>query len=248
MLRFFRHIRQKLFLEGRVSKYLGYAVGEIALIMVGILLALQVQTWNEERKDRVFERDYVDRLIQDLQSDAETMRRAIQTGERKLKSLEAVNQALQDVSLVKENPNAAKPTLSYSYSRPSLQVTTFQELSSTGALQLIKDEGLRFHVADHYRIVQEEFARLSNRQTRLPWIVKGIFPENSRDPSRDNDAFFYMPHAEERLQRLLGYEFQELVFHELHYSEAIIDISGRILERSNELIAALEDYRVQLSN
>jgi hypothetical protein len=42
MLRFFRHIRQKLFLEERVSKYLGYALGEIVLIVAGILIAVQI--------------------------------------------------------------------------------------------------------------------------------------------------------------------------------------------------------------
>ncbi|MCZ6672836.1 MAG: DUF6090 family protein [Verrucomicrobia bacterium] len=53
MFRFFRRIRQKLFLEGRVSRYFGYAIGEIVLIVVGILIALQINDWNEQRKDKV---------------------------------------------------------------------------------------------------------------------------------------------------------------------------------------------------
>ena len=57
MLRFFRHIRQKLFLEGKVSKYLGYALGEIVLIVVGILIALQISDANEARKNRLEEQE-----------------------------------------------------------------------------------------------------------------------------------------------------------------------------------------------
>lgn len=50
MLRFFRQIRQKLIEQDKVRKYLWYALGEILLVMIGILLALQVNNWNEQRK------------------------------------------------------------------------------------------------------------------------------------------------------------------------------------------------------
>ena len=52
MLRFFRQIRQRLLTENRFSKYLLYAVGEILLVVIGILIALQVDNWNENRKAR----------------------------------------------------------------------------------------------------------------------------------------------------------------------------------------------------
>ena len=51
MIKFFRHIRRKLLSESRFSRYLLYAIGEIALVMIGILLALQVNNWNEHRKE-----------------------------------------------------------------------------------------------------------------------------------------------------------------------------------------------------
>lgn len=52
MIRFFRTIRQSLLAQGRVTRYLTYAMGEIVLVMVGILLALQVSTWNHDRQAR----------------------------------------------------------------------------------------------------------------------------------------------------------------------------------------------------
>lgn len=53
MLTFFRRIRKGLLDGGRTSKYMLYAFGEIALVVIGLLIALQISNWNEVRKLRV---------------------------------------------------------------------------------------------------------------------------------------------------------------------------------------------------
>jgi hypothetical protein len=50
MIKFFRKIRYQLLGEGKTGRYLKYAIGEIALIMIGILLALQLNNWNLQGK------------------------------------------------------------------------------------------------------------------------------------------------------------------------------------------------------
>ena len=50
MIKFFRNIRQNLIMENKTSKYLKYAIGEIVLVVIGILIALQINNWNEVRK------------------------------------------------------------------------------------------------------------------------------------------------------------------------------------------------------
>ena len=67
MIRFFRQIRQNLLSEGETGKpalpagrYLKYALGEIVLVMAGILLALQVNSWNQKRLDRQEEKEIDD--------------------------------------------------------------------------------------------------------------------------------------------------------------------------------------------
>lgn len=55
MINFFRKIRQKLLSDGKIWKYLTYAIGEIILVVIGILIALQINNWNENRKNRAFE-------------------------------------------------------------------------------------------------------------------------------------------------------------------------------------------------
>lgn len=49
MIKFLRTIRQKLLIEGKTSKYLKYAIGEIILVFIGILIAMQINNWNERK-------------------------------------------------------------------------------------------------------------------------------------------------------------------------------------------------------
>ena len=59
MITLFRKIRKSLLASGASRKYVYYAVGEIALVVIGILIALQINNWNEERKDRIIEQEYL---------------------------------------------------------------------------------------------------------------------------------------------------------------------------------------------
>ena len=58
MIKFFRHIRQQLVMENKTSKYFKYAIGEILLVVIGILIALQINTWNTARLDNNKEKEY----------------------------------------------------------------------------------------------------------------------------------------------------------------------------------------------
>ncbi len=66
MIKLFRNFRRDLLNEGKTSKYFKYAIGEIILVVVGILIALQINNWNETRKNRTKENVLVNQLIQDL--------------------------------------------------------------------------------------------------------------------------------------------------------------------------------------
>ncbi|WP_276390707.1 DUF6090 family protein [Eudoraea chungangensis] len=71
MIKFFRKIRQNLLSEGKTGKYLKYAFGEIILVMIGILLALQVNSWNQKRLDRIEEKKILRSLKQDFKNSVE---------------------------------------------------------------------------------------------------------------------------------------------------------------------------------
>ena len=69
MANIFNNIRKKLIAEGKTTKYLKYAIGEIVLVVIGILIALQVNTWNDNRAKSKLEKNYVSRLIDELHTD-----------------------------------------------------------------------------------------------------------------------------------------------------------------------------------
>ena len=66
MLRFFRQVRHRLLDDNRFGKYLLYAIGEILLVVIGILIALQIDNWNDERKKQQSERQILQSLSDDF--------------------------------------------------------------------------------------------------------------------------------------------------------------------------------------
>lgn len=66
MIKIFRNIRQKLAAENKVASYLRYAIGEILLVVIGILIALQVNNWNEERKNKSEEKEIIKNLHEEF--------------------------------------------------------------------------------------------------------------------------------------------------------------------------------------
>ena len=70
MIKFFRHIRRNLMETGKTGRYFKYAIGEIILVMIGILLALQVNNWNESRKVQTQEFHLATQLLEDAKADS----------------------------------------------------------------------------------------------------------------------------------------------------------------------------------
>lgn len=69
MISFLRKIRKQLLSQNRVTQYLAYAFGEIFLVVIGILIALSINNWNENRKDNLLMKKYTENLISELKSD-----------------------------------------------------------------------------------------------------------------------------------------------------------------------------------
>lgn len=71
MIQIFRHIRRSLLEQGNIGKYLKYAFGEIVLVVLGILIALQINNWNQDRQDKEFEITILKEIKASLESDME---------------------------------------------------------------------------------------------------------------------------------------------------------------------------------
>ena len=73
MIKLFRKIRQKLLSENRFSKYMIYALGEIILVVIGILIALKINNWNENEKIKTEEKILITGLIQNIEDDIKNL-------------------------------------------------------------------------------------------------------------------------------------------------------------------------------
>ena len=69
MIKFFRKIRQNLLMENKTGKYFKYAIGEIILVVIGILIALGINNWNENRKNLNEEKITLTKIHEDLATD-----------------------------------------------------------------------------------------------------------------------------------------------------------------------------------
>ena len=90
MIKFFRKIRQQLLTENKFSKYLIYALGEIALVVIGILIALSLNNWNQKKSERKIERRYISSLIEDAKTDLSNFNNAIIVNEERVKILDSL--------------------------------------------------------------------------------------------------------------------------------------------------------------
>ncbi|MBN3520962.1 hypothetical protein JYB62_13215 [Algoriphagus lutimaris] len=73
MISFFRKIRQKLLSQNRITQYIFYALGEIFLVVLGILIALQVNNWNQERISLKREKQILQGLYQEFEAAAKEL-------------------------------------------------------------------------------------------------------------------------------------------------------------------------------
>lgn len=102
MLPFFRKIRYRLAKDnrpaspaGRFLTYSRYAIGEIILVVVGILIALQVNTWNEDRVARNKEREVLEDLLMELKYDLSSTAWERRINNQSLRSMRIIRQCLE---------------------------------------------------------------------------------------------------------------------------------------------------------
>jgi len=95
MIKLFRSIRQKLLSEGKTGKYFKYAIGEILLVVFGILIALQINNWNENRKQDNAEEIFLRGIKSDLLKDREFIDYVLTFIEPKVEAYSILNKTVQ---------------------------------------------------------------------------------------------------------------------------------------------------------
>jgi hypothetical protein len=140
MIKVFRKIRKKLLAESKTSKYLVYALGEIILVVIGILIALQVNNWNEFRKDRIKEQSVLHQLKKEYTSNLKQLESKIQ-----IRNI-LINSSKKILSYIDHQKGAPADSILYYMSKGNYRPTfdpIKNDLISSNKLALIQNDQLR---------------------------------------------------------------------------------------------------------
>lgn len=144
MISFFRNIRQRLLSQNRVTRYIAYALGEIFLVTIGILIALQVNTWNENRINQKKETGILKDLHQEFQLNKTIIDATILHHRSILIGIkEILNYMGEPKPGIEENQLDSLINLSLDYGNYSPSQTVISELISSGKTSLISSDTLR---------------------------------------------------------------------------------------------------------
>lgn len=213
MIKFFRVIRQKLLSENKFGKYILYALGEIILVVIGILIALEINNANDVRKNNQQEQQLLFSLLEEFEVNLSLLDSAIQRNEK------IYNRAINIGEFTGPKlPSLSEKELSlllvgaFKYeSRYVPNLGTLNEMNNSGKLSLIKDPDLRKaisewqsqlelvhnqerYVVERRDISQEFFIKYGNFRRHLDIIDDALLdPTPSRFP--DND-FSFLEHQE----------------------------------------------------
>ena len=155
MFKFFRQIRQTLIMEtGKTTKpasakasagtYLKYAIGEIVLVVIGILIALQINNWNEGRKEALQEQQLLLNLQGEFKDNLQDLDSIVIEVEKVIRSLEKVFD-LFSPSPPKVPQDSLNKWLSYALYSPNWKPSEYllNSLNSSGSIANLKNENLK---------------------------------------------------------------------------------------------------------
>ena len=238
MLTFLRNMRKGFLETDRIRKYILYAVGEIFLVMIGILLALQVNNWNEQRKYRTLEKEILREINQEFKSNLQELEGTLARYEIVRQNLNAVIQSfpinVETNDLDTLASQLAKVHFRGNYDGTEISISRLKNYTSFDIISNSELQSLlmqwEFLDAD-YRYDEER--SLAFHRERFDPVISTKIPRpystGLRDPRTD-------------LNYLEGLEFEGLIkmkklqvdnlFRTLNEEPNIIEVMQRIIELS----------------
>ena len=147
MIKFFRHIRKSLLMENKTSKYFKYAIGEIILVVIGILIALQIGDYNESRKRQDFSKEILKLIDQNLEQDSIALTKELNKAKT---AIQLTDSLLHQVSKknYSEKLNQWMGKI-ITFERFKSQSSAFEVLKAKG-IDIISDNQLQLNLISYY--------------------------------------------------------------------------------------------------
>lgn len=188
MLKLFRRIRVKLIGEGNLKKYLLYTTGEIVLIVAGILIALQIDSWNQQRAENQEERRLLTNLRKDLQNDIAQLEINIGSARDRRAQMDTILTILAEPGQHSVDRFLALIYPLFFESHFEVNSGTYDESLASGTIKFVRDDSLRQEIFEYYRDAKLSYSD----QHSLKLTYEMILPQFVRTlaPSQDFVAFF----------------------------------------------------------
>ena len=187
MIKFFRKIRQNLLSEGKNGNYLKYAIGEIVLVVIGILIALQINNWNQGRVNKKNENEYLTEIIKEIEANISLTNYYI--NDRLPLKIEGLTNAKNYC----ENKEQVQDTLAFlkkismgglmSTGISFLSTRDYDELLSTGNFQLITNDSLKMAVKNYYWKLKSDIENINSKTSNYADFVNKLRPFNPSNPN-----------------------------------------------------------------
>ncbi|MEZ2414516.1 DUF6090 family protein [Muriicola sp. E247] len=187
MIKFFRKIRQKLLSENKFGKYLTYAIGEILLVVIGILIAISINNWNQTNSENKIAENYIKSLVIELNSDLNYYKLHKSRNLSQIRQINEIQNALNSVGKNNSKEDFALKLMDVMEPFPfSPKTATYTDLVTSGNMGLIKPETIRQKIISHYNLVEQMTLHV-NRETDYNWNhLHPFFKENGYFEWRNN--------------------------------------------------------------
>ena len=237
----FRSIRQSLLNEGKLLRYLGYAVGEIALIIIGILFALKINNMNEDRKAQAEFDAYVVQLKEDVGKAIENVNANIDLMEGFLKDAEFVLTFLELPENERQDIETFEAGLSIlaGYSNPQVQVGLLGQLMDGNIDVIARDPVLTRRVLAMESGVEMWLGNLGNVTNRLDLssqILTSLVGRGRRSKERDRPPKYELKTLES------SEEFINTCYSIITDMGRFVGFTENILYELEDFLTVLEEY------
>lgn len=240
MIKLFRNIRKTLLNEGKTSKYIKYAVGEIILVVIGILIALQINNWNENRKIQKAQHGLLIDLRDNLSADSVV----VEVNRQLMLEVIHVQKQLHSYRKGEISPDSIKTPQRI---RRSIRHFSITKTNHPDVATEVFNENLKNQIRDYYRtlsFIDNAYVQFDNviKEIVRPYLASQL--AMNPDPLFENQDTFRQTNIidfEHFFKAVSKKEFGQILFEANIKTNEMVEYMNLMLKANVELRNALQE-------